>query len=40
MRRDAIMKGFWIFQDFEYAMFYIIWHMQALDKALNMPDYG
>ena len=37
MRRDAIMKGFWIFQDFEYARFL---HMQALQKVLDMSEYG
>ena len=29
MHRDAIMEGFWIFQDSEYARFL---HMQALQK--------
>ena len=37
MRRDAIMEEFWIFQDSEYASFL---RMQALHKALNMPEYG
>ena len=34
MRRDAIMEGFWIFQDFEYIKFL---HMQELHKVLNVP---
>ena len=34
---DAIMKGFWIFQDSEYARFL---HMQVLHKLLNIPEYG
>ena len=37
MRRDAIMKGFWIFHDSKYAWFL---HMQGLYKVLNMPEYG
>ena len=37
MRRDAIMKGFWNFEDSEYARFL---HMQALHKVLNMLEYG
>ena len=31
---DAIMEGFWIFQNSEYARFQ---GMQALHKVLNMP---
>ena len=37
MCRDAIMEGFWIFQDSEYPRFLLI---QALLKVLNMPEYG
>ena len=37
MRQDAIMKGFCMFQEFEYARFL---HMQAMHKVLNMPKYG
>ena len=37
MRRDAIMEGFWIFQDSKYARFL---QMQVLHKVLNMPEYG
>ena len=37
MHWDAIMEGFWKFQDFEYARFL---YMQVLHKALNMPEYG
>ena len=37
MRQDAIMEGFWIFQDSKYARFL---RMQALPKVLNMPEYG
>ena len=37
MRRDAIMEGFWILQDSEYARFL---RMQAVHKVLNMPEYG
>ena len=37
MRRDAIMEGFWIFHDLEYAK---LLHMQELHKVLNMPEYG
>ena len=37
MRRDAIMEGFWIFQDSEYARFL---HMQGLRKVLIIPEYG
>ena len=33
MRRDAIMSGFWIFQDSEYTKFL---RMQTLHKVLNM----
>ena len=36
MREDAIMEGFWAFQDSEYARFL---HMQALHKVLSMPEY-
>ena len=36
MRVDAIMEGFWIFQDSEYARFLL---MQALHKTLNMHEY-
>ena len=36
MSWDAIMEEFWIFQDSEYGMFL---HIQALHKALNMPEY-
>ena len=36
MRQDAIMKGFCIFQEFEYARFL---HMQAMHKVLNMSKY-
>ena len=31
---NAIMEGFWIFQDFEYAKFL---RMEALHEVLNMP---
>ena len=37
MGRDAIMEGFWIFQDSGYARFL---RMQALDMVLNIPEYG
>ena len=37
MRRDAIMEGFWILKDSEYARFL---RMQVLQKVLNMPEYG
>ena len=37
MRRDAIMEGFRIFQDSEYARFL---RMQASDKLLNIAEYG
>ena len=37
MRRDAIMDGFWIFQDSEYPRFL---RMEVLHKVLNMPQYG
>ena len=36
MRRDAIVEGFWIFQDSEYARFL---RMQVLYKVLSMPEY-
>ena len=36
MRRDAIMEGFWISQDSEYARFL---QMQASHKVLNMSEY-
>ena len=36
MRRDAIMEGFWIFQDYEYARFLQI---QTSLKVLNMSEY-
>ena len=36
MLRDAIMEGFWIFQDFKYAKFL---RMEALHEVLNMPGY-
>ena len=36
-RRDAIMEGFWIFQDSKYAKFL---HMRELHKVLNMYEYG
>ena len=32
---DAIMEGFWIFQDFEYARFL---HIQALTKVQKMVE--
>ena len=35
--QDAIMEGFWIFQDFKFARFL---HIQVLCKFLNMPDFG
>ena len=34
--RNAIMEGFWIFQDSEYAMFM----RKVLHKVLNMPQYS
>ena len=34
MRGDAIIEGFWIFQDSEYARFL---RTQALHKVLNVP---
>ena len=37
MRRDAIMEGFWIFENSEYAR---LLHMQALHKVLIMPECG
>ena len=37
MRRNAIMEGFWIIQNSEYAK---ILHMQGLHKVLNMAEYG
>ena len=37
MRRDAIMKEFWIFLDSEHTRFI---RMQALHKVLHMPEYG
>ena len=37
MHLDAIVEGFWIFQDSEYAR---ILHIQVLHKVLNMPEYG
>ena len=37
MRWDAIMEGFWIFQDSKYGRFL---RMQALQKVLNMSEYG
>ena len=37
MSRDAIMEGFWIFQDSEYTRFLSI---PKLHKVLNMPEYG
>ena len=37
MRRDAIMEGFWIFQDSEYPGFL---RMQVLHNVLNMAEYG
>ena len=37
MRRDAIMKRFWIFQNSEYADFL---NIQALHEILNMAEYG
>ena len=33
MRQDAIMEGFWMFQNSEYARYL---HMQALHKVLNI----
>ena len=36
MRRDAIVEGFWIFQDSEYARFLL---MQVLYKVLSMSEY-
>ena len=37
MRRDAVMEGFLIFQDSEYARFL---RMQVFNRVLNMPKYG
>ena len=37
MRQDAILEGFWIFQNSKYARFP---NMQALHKVLNMPESG
>ena len=37
MRLDAIMTGFGILQDSQYARFL---HMQGLHKVKNMPEYG
>ena len=37
IHRNAVIEGFSIFQDFEYARFL---HMQALYKILNIPEYG
>ena len=37
MPRGAIMEGFWIFQDSGYGKFL---HMQALQKVLNVPEFG
>ena len=37
MRRDAIVEGFWIFQDSECARCLC---MQALHKVLNILEYG
>ena len=37
MPEDAIMEGFWIFQDSEYTRFR---QMQVLHKVLNMPEHG
>ena len=37
MCQDAIMEGFWIFKDSEYASLLL---MQAFRKVLNMPEYG
>ena len=37
VRRDAILEKFWIFQGSQYARFL---YMQALQKVLNMPEYG
>ena len=37
MRRNAIMKGFWIFQVSEHSRFL---HKQAFRKVLNMLAYG
>ena len=36
MRRDAIIEGFWIFPDSEYARFM---RMQVLHKVVNIPEY-
>ena len=36
MSQDAIMEGFWMFQDSKYARFL---HLQALQKVLNMSEY-
>ena len=35
MLQDALMEGFKIFQDPEYARFL---HMQGLQKVLNVPE--
>ena len=37
MHRVAVIEGFYIFQDSEYARFL---RMQALHKVRNMPEYG
>ena len=37
MRQEAMMEGFWIFQDSKYARFL---RMQALHEVLNIPEYG
>ena len=37
MRQNAIMVGFWMFQDSEYAGFL---HMQELHKVLHALEYG
>ena len=33
---DAIMEGYWVFQNSEYARFL---HMQVLHKVSSMPKY-
>ena len=37
MRGSAIMEGYWVFHDSEYARFP---HMQALHKVSSMLKYG
>ena len=37
MRWDAIMEEFWVIKDSKYAR---LMHMQAMQKVLNMPEYG